>query len=108
MHSFNVFYTIEYHIPFFLSAVVFRCKEEEEVEEEKKKKDLFFISSSGKKEWVGSLVGELLGTVSHSLRSPLSPVVGGVEFLGHDIFFVILLNPLYTGYAVVCFVYFDC
>ena len=105
MHSFNVFYTIEYHIPFFLSAVVFRCKEEEEVEEEKKKKDLFFISSSGKKEWVGSLVGELLGTVSHSLRSPLSPVVGGVEFLGHDIFFVILLNPLSIQDTLLCVLY---
>ena len=50
-------------------------------------------------------MGELLGTVSHSLRSPFSSCLRGVEFLGHDIFFVILLNPLSIQDTLLCVLY---
>ena len=50
-------------------------------------------------------MGELLGTVSHSLRSTFSSCLRGVEFLGHDIFFVILLNPLSIQDTLLCVLY---
>ena len=53
-------------------------------------------------------MGELLGTVSHSLRSPLSlslQLLGGLNFLGMIFFFVILLNPLSIQDTLLCVLY---
>lgn len=65
-------------------------RKEEEHKKNQIKRIYFFFFPSGK-EWEGS--GELLGTVSyHSVRA-LSPVVeeGGLNFLGHDSFVILLL-----------------
>jgi hypothetical protein len=88
------------------------CSDVRKKKKKKKKKKKGFIFYFRKKRVGGFTGGGVAwnGFAFATLSSlSLSPVVGGVEFLGHDIFFCyIVKSSLYTGYAVVCFVYFDC